>query len=193
MAVGMSSDSDQRDLIQRFIHRFHEEQRLPPPTRAESQEMESVLYSVSFGKQELFKKVTYQAFSAAISSQHHVDLVMRYICQKQKISVAKSKIVAYRVSSQNAIQSHRTFQSEEDEGEGTDRLIEGFNDGGEEGSGQKLLHLLQKMGVENILIIVCVWHTYMPGQFGTETFKQVLERAKDLLTSLHMKVLEAER
>jgi hypothetical protein len=68
MAVGMSSDSDQRDLIQRFIHRFHEEQRLPPPTRAESQEMESVLYSVSFGKQELFKKVTYQAFSAAISS-----------------------------------------------------------------------------------------------------------------------------
>ena len=117
---------------------------------------------------------------------------MRYICQKQKIGQAKCKILAYRVSSQTAIQSHRTFQSEEDE-ENTDRLIEGFNDGGEEGSGQKLLHLLQKMGVENILIIVCVWHTYMPGQFGTETFKQVLERAKDLLTSLHMKVLEAER
>ena len=117
---------------------------------------------------------------------------MRYICQKQKIGQAKCKIVAYRVSSQTAIQSHRTFQSEEDE-ENTDRLIEGFNDGGEEGSGQKLLHLLQKMGVENILIIVCVWHTYMPGQFVTETFKQVLERAKDLLTSLHMKVLEAER
>ena len=49
------------------------------------------------------------------------------------------------------------------------------------------------MGVENILIIVCVWHTSMPGQFGTETFKMVLERAKDLLTSLHMKVLEAEK
>jgi hypothetical protein len=75
----------------------------------------------------------------------------------------------------------------------SDRLIEGFNDGGEEGSGQKLLHLLQKMGVENILIIVCVWHTNMPGQMGTETFKQVLERAKDLLTSLHMKVIEAEK
>lgn len=33
----------------------------------------------------------------------------------------------------------------------------------------------------------------MPGQLGTETFKLVLERAKDLLTSLHMKVLEAEK
>lgn len=33
----------------------------------------------------------------------------------------------------------------------------------------------------------------MPGQFGTETFKIVLERAKDLLTSLHLKVIEAEK
>jgi len=118
--------------------------------------MESVLYSVSFGKQEMFKKANYQAFSAAISSQHHVDLVLRYICQKEKISSAKCKIVAYRVSNNqapNVINSHRTFNSNEgpnqqfssesglDPNE-TERLIEGFDDGGEEGSGQKLLHLL---------------------------------------------------
>jgi hypothetical protein len=98
------------------------------------------------------------------------------------------------------VQSQRTFSSGgsperqqlSDNGE-EGGLVEGFDDGSEEGSGQKLLHLLQKMGVENILIIVCVWHTSMPGQFGTETFKMVLERAKDLLTSLHMKVLEAEK
>lgn len=72
-------------------------------------------------------------------------------------------------------------------------MIEGFDDGGEEGSGQKLLHLLQKMGVENIMIVVCAWHSHMPGQLGTETFKMVLERAKELLTSLHMKVLQAEK
>lgn len=45
------------------------------------------------------------------------------------------------------------------------------------------------MGVENIMIVVCAWHTHLPGQLGTETFKMVLERAKELLTSLHMKVL----
>lgn len=43
------------------------------------------------------------------------------------------------------------------------------------------------------MIVVCGWHSNMPGQFGTETFKMVLERAKELLTSLHMKVLEAEK
>lgn len=35
---------------------------------------------------------------------------------------------------------------------------EGYEDGTEEGSGQKLLSLLQKMGVENILIVVYMWH-----------------------------------
>lgn len=60
--------------------------------------MESVLHSVSFGKQEIIKKVTYQAFSAAISNQSHVDMVIKYICQKQKIREAKCKVVAYRVA-----------------------------------------------------------------------------------------------
>lgn len=68
---------------------------------------------------------------------------MRYICQKEKIGLAKCKIVAYRVSNgpANPMMSHRTFHSSEG-GEGDDllsnngdRLIEGFNDGGEEGSG----------------------------------------------------------
>ena len=49
------------------------------------------------------------------------------------------------------------------------------------------------MGVENIMIVVCVWHHRMLGQFGTETYKMVIEKAKELLSNLHLKVLEAER
>jgi|TARA_B110000285_G_scaffold229100_1_gene293240 hypothetical protein len=41
--------------------------------------------------------------------------------------------------------------------------MEGYDDGNEEGSGEKLLLQLQKMGVENILIIVYLWHHTMPG------------------------------
>ena len=66
--------------------------------REEVEEMESVLYSVSFGKQEFHNKVAYQAFSAAISHQSHVDLVMNYICKKDRIKNAKVKVIAYRVS-----------------------------------------------------------------------------------------------
>ena len=45
-------------------------------------EMESVLYSISHGQvkqhQPMQSKVKYQAFSAAISSQSHIDLVLSY-------------------------------------------------------------------------------------------------------------------
>ena len=72
-------------------------------------------------------------------------------------------------------------------------MEEGYEDGTEEGCGQKLLNLLQKMGVENILIIVYMWHQKMVGTTpSTEVYKCVLDRAKELLTTLHQKVLQAE-
>ncbi len=40
-----------------------------------------------------------------------------------------------------------------------DDLVEGCDDDGEPGAGEKLLGLLQKMDIENILIIVCVWNS----------------------------------
>lgn len=60
--------------------------------------MESVLYSVSFGKQEFNKKVAYQAYSAAISSHQHVQLVMQFINRKQRVKESKCKVIAYRVN-----------------------------------------------------------------------------------------------
>jgi len=48
------------------------------------------------------------------------------------------------------------------------------------------------MGVENILIVVYIWHNRMPGSNSSEVFRNVLDRAKDLLTTLHSKVMEAE-
>ena len=38
-----------------------------------------------------------------------------------------------------------------------DVIAEGFDDDGEPGAGEKILGLLQKMEIENILIIVCIW------------------------------------
>ena len=44
------------------------------------------------------------------------------------------------------------------DGEESTYVTEGYDDSNEEGCGQKLLSLLQRMGVENILIIVYIWH-----------------------------------
>lgn len=116
------------------------------------EEMESVLYSISFGKQEQIGRTKYQAFSAAISNQAHVDLVLNYVARKRGIAQAKSCIVAYRVT------QGPDEKAEEPVDEQETYVTEGYDDSNEEGCGQKLLSLLQRMGVENILIIVYIWH-----------------------------------
>jgi len=99
-------------------------------------------------------------------------------------------VFAYRVNS--------NYDNSEEEGyeqgynNQEDYVTEGFEDGSEEGCGQKMLSLLQKMGAENILILVFIWHTRMPGHFSNEVYKMVLDRTKDLVSTLHMKVFESE-
>ena len=65
------------------------------------EEMETVLYSITLGQQIETSnggKARYQAFSAAISSQNNVDLVLAYLHQQRKLSSAKTCVLAYRVN-----------------------------------------------------------------------------------------------
>ena len=64
-------------------------------------------------------------------------------------------------------------------------IVEGYDDGNEEGTGQKLLAQLQRMGVENILVVTYLWHHGMPGQHTKDIVRNVIERTKDLLSILH--------
>lgn len=106
---------------------------------------------------------------------------MSYLRQRRFASEPKTQVFAYRVSQASDIQSEDNFTEE------------GYEDGTEEGCGSKLLSLLQKMGVENILIVVFLWHSQLEGTtVSTEVSKCALDRAKELLTTLHQKVLQAE-
>lgn len=92
-----ASENDQRDFLRHYV----DEVLMPQgyvPMQEDLDEMESVLFSVSFGKQEFHKKVTYQAFSAAISNYQHVQMVLAYINRRERIKSAKCKILAYRVN-----------------------------------------------------------------------------------------------
>jgi hypothetical protein len=144
------------------------------------EEMESALYSITFGNTETHKSAKYQAFSAAIQNQNHVDLCLSYLKQSKQISHSKTQMFAYRVAQPTEGGNHDQEQF----------IEEGYEDGTEEGCGQKLLTLLQKMGVENILIVVYMWHHRLQGTTpSTEVYKCVMDRAKELLTTLHQKVL----
>lgn len=62
----------------------------------------------------------------------------------QKFSNAKHHLLAYRV---NQIDSQTN----------KDVLAEGFDDDEEDGAGEKLLSVLQKMDIGNIMVVVCIW------------------------------------
>ncbi|CAI2362905.1 unnamed protein product [Moneuplotes crassus] len=142
--------------------------------KEEDEEAKAVIDSISQGKVKLFKKAKFQAFSAAISHEDHVMKVQDHLDLNH--SKPTNSVVAFRVVDPSS----------------NTGISEGFDDDGEEGSGEKLLRLLQKLGVENVALIVCVWHNNMPGHLGTDFYRMVLERARDLLTALHNEVMQQE-
>jgi putative IMPACT (imprinted ancient) family translation regulator len=99
-------------------------------------ELQAVIDSISQGKTKMFKKAKFQAFSAAISHEDHVMKVQDHLSMINNKST--NTIIAYRVIDQNS----------------NTGISEGYDDDGEEGSGEKLLRLLQKMGIENIVVVV---------------------------------------
>jgi len=71
-------------------------------------------------------------------------------------------------------------------------IKEGYDDGNEDGAGEKLLYLLQRMGVENIMVIVTVHDLGLKGRLGADFYRMVLSRARELLQLLHSKLMTIE-
>ena len=75
-------------------------------------------------------------------------------------------------------------------------LAEGFDDDGEDGSGDKLLTVLQKMDIGNIMVVVCIWNNGVSiGEAklrGGEFFRMITERARELLAIIKEGVLQGE-
>lgn len=75
-------------------------------------------------------------------------------------------------------------------------LAEGFDDDGEDGSGDKLLTVLQKMDIGNIMVVVCIWNSGVTigdnRLRGGEFFRMITDRARELLTNIKEGVQQTE-
>lgn len=117
----------------------------------EQEDLDAVIESISYGKTQSVRKQQFQAFTAAISHEDQVKFVIDYLndinnTTHSKFPTAKNRIMAYRVAQLDQITQKEV-------------MTEGFDDDGENGAGEKLLGLLQKMEIENIVLIVCIWNT----------------------------------
>lgn len=154
----------------------------------DQEDLDAVIESISYGKTQQVKKLQFQAFTAAIAHEDQVKFVMDYLnnvnnTTHSKFPTARNRILAYRVSQLDQISQREV-------------MAEGFDDDGEDGAGEKLLHLLQKMEIENIVLIVCIWNNGV--QIGSqqikggEFFRIVIERGRELLNQIQEQIQEEE-
>jgi len=91
-----------------------------------------------------------------------------------KFGNAKHRILAYRVNQQD--------------NSSKDVLAEGSHDDEEDGAGEKLLSVLRKMDIGNIMVVVCIWKNSVaigdPRIHPGELHKEITERAKELLQGI---------
>jgi hypothetical protein len=68
------------------------------------------------------------------------------------------------------------------------QAYEGSQDDGDDGAGEKMLGLLTRMGLENLLLIVSRWDGGADGRLGMELFRCINEQCKALLRELQQAV-----
>jgi putative IMPACT (imprinted ancient) family translation regulator len=97
-----------------------------------------------------------------------------------RFATAKNRIYAYRINQMDPIQQKEV-------------LSEGFDDDGEEGSGEKLQGVLQKMDIVGILCIICIWNNGVTlGEMrvkGGELYRVITERAREMLSKIKKSII----
>ncbi|KAJ5079171.1 protein impact [Anaeramoeba ignava] len=106
-------------------------------------------------------KSKFLAHFAKIEKEGDVLTVLEQLKKKKKIAKATHNIYAYRIREKNG------------------DLIEGKEDDGETKASEKLLFLLQKVNLENVLIIVTRWYGGI--HLGGARFRHIVNSAHQLL------------
>eukprot|EP00743_Colponemidia_sp_Colp-15_P004485 GILK01004836.1.p1 GENE.GILK01004836.1~~GILK01004836.1.p1 ORF type:complete len:535 (-),score=124.75 GILK01004836.1:351-1904(-) len=146
-----------------------------------AEEVQLVLSTIVHGKPLIDRKATYQAHAAAVSDISHVRIVMTELMKDSRFASSRSKVFAFRILPKD-------YEQQVASGVYPDniKVEEAFEEDKEIGAGEKLLYLLQRLGVDNILLVVTkseVLGAFCPS--GPASYKNILERAKVLIHELH--------
>jgi hypothetical protein len=126
--------------------------------------MEEISKSLLFGTKSFHGKVKLQSYCCSLFSPDQLEHVLSLLSKDTKLSNVTDKILAFRTENE-----------------------EGYDDGSLIGAGEKLLHMLERMNADNLVLIVFLWDYGHIGRQGTEIFKVILDSARDLLLTLHSK------
>eukprot|EP01119_Soliformovum_irregulare_P020546 TRINITY_DN6676_c0_g1_i3.p1 TRINITY_DN6676_c0_g1~~TRINITY_DN6676_c0_g1_i3.p1 ORF type:complete len:551 (-),score=114.33 TRINITY_DN6676_c0_g1_i3:772-2298(-) len=124
-------------------------------------------FDVFSGEAFVDRKSKFVGHIARVYTREEVDEVLAILKSNKKIRGATHNIVAYRLFS-------------EEQG-----LDEDFDDDGETGAGEKMLFLVQRLQVVNVVVIVTRWFGGI--MLGNDRFKDISNTAKEVLEH-HLKL-----
>lgn len=128
--------------------------------------------TLTSGKRKTFSnKSTLQAHVSCVMDPLQVPRVLETLKVGSQFGTVRSWSYAYRIIS--------PFDGQ---------LREGSCDDDDPGVGEKMLGLLQRMGLENLLLIMSRWDAGAPERLGAELFRCVNEQCKELLRELQQAV-----
>lgn len=112
---------------------------------------------------------TFQSHAIRICCQNDVKKYLKFLKTNNKINKATHNIMSYRINEKNKKNSK----------DGDSGILEGYDEDGEAGAGIRLLGILQKMKVCNVMVVVSRW---FGGVFlGNDRFKHINDSAKNLI------------
>mmetsp|Transcript_7848 Transcript_7848/g.18165 ORF Transcript_7848/g.18165 Transcript_7848/m.18165 type:complete len:465 (+) Transcript_7848:57-1451(+) len=145
---------------------------LPKPDLLSDSAMALPMSTMTSGKRRTYpNRSTFQAHVCCVMDPLQVPRVLESLQTSSHFKSVRSWPYAYRIVSPFDGQVH--MESDDD------------ND---PGSGGKMLALLKRMGLENLLLVISHWDNGSSNRLGAELFKCVTEQCKDLLKELQQAV-----
>lgn len=119
---------------------------------------------------------TFQSHAIRITGIDQINKYLSLLKSNNKIQKATHNIYAFRVlDDKKKLEKGYKLRNLDD------AMTDGFDDDGEDGAGERLIAIIRKMKVYNILVVVSRW--YGGTQLGNDRFKHINDSAKKLILS----------
>uniref|UniRef100_A0A0G4HVJ8 Impact N-terminal domain-containing protein n=1 Tax=Chromera velia CCMP2878 TaxID=1169474 RepID=A0A0G4HVJ8_9ALVE len=161
----VSSSSDDRE-------RAAEREGAREAMRVDTTSTELAIATLTSGKRINFSGAFLQAHVAAITHTRQAGPVLEALLVEPRMEEVRNTFWAYRVLDMETGQS---FESSDDDGE--------------PGAGEKVLLTMQRLCLDNLLLIVTQWDTGAQGRLGSRLFRQVVGVCKSLLSDLQKEIV----
>ena len=124
-----------------------------------------LIKSITYGKKSGHHKTRIQALCAPLTSTAQLEALLQHLSKEPKLANVTDKILAFRTAEE-----------------------EGFDDGNALGAGEKLLQMMERMNVDNIVVILFLWDYGHIGKSGNAVYKMILDQARELLINIHQQI-----